>query len=182
MNTFTFVRHGQSQGNLDKVIVGITDVPLTDYGISQAREVALSLASKSFDIIFCSNLFRARQTADEIIKYHSSVPFIVDKRLAERNYGIFENVPYDKINNDVDGSQFWDTEKNIIVKDAETFLEYYTKIKSFFDEINNSYKNKKILIITHGGVNRIIKYMQEQKHKNLISENIANTLFYDFTL
>lgn len=51
MNKFTFVRHAQSQANLEGIIAGITDVKLTDEGILQAKEVAKILSTKQFDLL-----------------------------------------------------------------------------------------------------------------------------------
>ena len=68
------VRHGQSianskgikQGNRDEWI----DTPLTKKGIEQARKVAEKLKDEDINIIYSSDLKRARQTAEEINKFH----------------------------------------------------------------------------------------------------------------
>lgn len=86
------------------------------------------------------------------------------------------------MNFDLQGKLFWDTKANVYIKDAQTFEEYLNQVKSFFDEINKKYDNKKILIITHGGIHRIITYLKETSHTNLISNHIQNTNYYDFEL
>ncbi len=57
-------RHGQTDWNKADKICGITDVELTDKGREQAKELAEKCAAKGdIDIIICSPLKRARDTA-----------------------------------------------------------------------------------------------------------------------
>ncbi len=55
----------------------------------QANDTAHMLRNSSFDVIFCSPLKRAKQTA-EIINKNRGLIIIYDDRLRERNYGEFE--------------------------------------------------------------------------------------------
>lgn len=56
------IRHGQSTGNLGKVYVGQTDVPLTDEGIRQAQSIRPVLETFTFDRVYTSDLQRAIDT------------------------------------------------------------------------------------------------------------------------
>ena len=57
-----FVRHGQSQANLDKNFAGQTDAKLTELGKTQAEAIRPSLADISFGKVYSSDLSRAHDT------------------------------------------------------------------------------------------------------------------------
>ena len=60
------VRHGASTGNGPAILIGHSDHPLTPAGEAQARAVAARLATLGPMSIVCSDLPRARATADLI--------------------------------------------------------------------------------------------------------------------
>ena len=55
------MRHGESAANAERLVTGASNVPLTEVGIEQAREVGKSLSSH-YDIAFSSTLFRSQKT------------------------------------------------------------------------------------------------------------------------
>ena len=61
---FYLVRHGQSEGNAREIILGHTDLGLTELGLRQAECTADALAAVEFDRIYSSDLLRAMQTAE----------------------------------------------------------------------------------------------------------------------
>lgn len=89
MGTLVFLRHGQSQWNLENRFTGWSDVPLTDRGQADAHVTAGTLKDFSFDVAFTSRLQRAHRTMDIILGELGSadVPVTVDSALNERHYG-----------------------------------------------------------------------------------------------
>lgn len=61
------IRHGESESNLHGTYTGWADVPLTAKGVEDAKETGKILANIPFDIIFTSDLIRAKQTAQSAI-------------------------------------------------------------------------------------------------------------------
>ena len=59
-------RHSQTDWNLKRKIQGKSDIALNETGIEQAKEVAKKLSNEPIDLIICSPLIRARQTAEII--------------------------------------------------------------------------------------------------------------------
>lgn len=89
MGTLVFLRHGQSQWNLENRFTGWSDVPLTDRGQADARVTAGVLKDFSFDLGFTSRLQRAHRTMDIILGEigRADLPVTVDSALNERHYG-----------------------------------------------------------------------------------------------
>lgn len=85
-----FVRHGQSEANVLKVISNRGLVhPLTELGRQQAAQLAQSLAAVPIAKIYVSPLLRAWQTA-EIVSAALNLPFEIADALREPDCGIAE--------------------------------------------------------------------------------------------
>jgi broad specificity phosphatase PhoE len=85
-----FVRHGQSEANVLKVISNRGLIhPLTDLGRQQAAQLAQSLAPIPIAKIYTSPLLRAIETA-EIVSAVLGLPFELADALREPDCGIME--------------------------------------------------------------------------------------------
>ena len=81
--------HGQTQWNLLKKVQEKADIELNEKGIQQVEETRDSLKNEKIDLILCSPLKRAIQTA-EIINQERNYKMIIDERVSERDF--FERV------------------------------------------------------------------------------------------
>ena len=117
MNIFV-VRHGQTEWNVMKKMQGSADIELNEKGLSQASDTADMLRDLAFDIIFCSPLKRAKQTA-EIINDDRGLNIIFDERLRERNYGEFEGTSKSSF----DYNEFWSYQKNMKYRKCSRFFQ-----------------------------------------------------------
>jgi broad specificity phosphatase PhoE len=150
MNIFV-VRHGQTNWNVMKKMQGSADIELNEKGLSQANDTAAMLKDSAFDIIFCSPLKRARQTA-EIINNDRGLNIIFDERLRERNYGEFEGTNKSSF----DYNEFWSYQKNKKYGKAENVQEFFNRIYDFLDDITSKEYNN-LLIVCHAGVEKAIE-------------------------
>lgn len=166
MNIY-FMRHGETDWNKARRIQGSTDIPLNENGISLAEKVAEKINEEGlkFDIIFSSQLQRARKTAD-IMNTYSKTQIVVDSRIKEFLFGKAEGATYDDLRNDPKfGSLknwFLDPENYHAELDAESYESFFGRIKAFLeDQIEpNEKKYKNVLIVCHGGVVRgLLKVM-----------------------
>lgn len=164
------VRHGQTDWNVQRKIQGRTDNPLNEVGKSQAYETKKLLKNEKIDLIICSNLKRAQQTA-EIINESRNIPIKYDDRIIEISYGENEG----KSASEFDYEGIWDIDKDIKYKDAENVKELIKRIYSFLDEIKE-YDEKNILLVTHNGVCRVINtyFNGIPEDKNFIKLGIKN--------
>ena len=93
MKTIYFMRHGQTDWNIQRRLQGQADIPLNETGIAQAREAGERFvrAGLTFDTVISSPLDRAVETA----ALASGVPrerIRREPRLAELGYGQYEGV------------------------------------------------------------------------------------------
>lgn len=86
---FYYVRHGQTDWNLNKRLQGNADIALNETGIAQAHDAKDKMAGISISTICCSPLMRARKTAD-IINTVLNCPIVEIAELKECNFGEHE--------------------------------------------------------------------------------------------
>ena len=84
------IRHAQSEANAKGIQQGQEiDSPLTKLGKSQAKKLANRLKDEKIDLIYSSDLNRAKETAKEINRFHD-LDIKYDKRIRELAKG--ENI------------------------------------------------------------------------------------------
>ena len=140
-------RHGQTEWNLLKKLQSKTNIELNETGVEQAKKIKEKLKNTNIDIIICSPLKRAIQTA-EIINEERNLPIILDNRISERDFGEFEG----KFDTEFDLDSFWNYKQNVMYNRAENISDFFNRIYSFLNDIQEKYKEKRILIVSHLGV------------------------------
>lgn len=163
-------RHGQTDWNIEKRIQGRTDIELNNKGIEQAYQTRENLKNEKIDLIICSPLKRAKQTAD-IINIDRNIPIFYDERLLEICYGENEG----RLHNDFDYDGFWNIINTHEYKDAENVNDFIKRVYNFLEDIKK-YKEENILIVTHNGVCRAINtyFNGIPKDNNIINLGIEN--------
>jgi len=149
-----FVRHGQTDFNLNKVIAGQFDVLLNEKGIAQAKQTAIDLKEIKFDLCFCSPLMRAKQTCAEILVYHDNLQPVYDDRLKARYYGKLQQQPSNVLTFNRWQAGKFETETKAL--EIESIMDVYKRVASFFDELNKKYSHKNILVVAHSCIGRIV--------------------------
>lgn len=94
------VRHGRTAYNSQARLQGQVDIPLDDVGRWQARTAAaLLLARHEPTAIVTSDLSRAHETASFLARA-SSLDLVVDPRLRERSFGVWEGLTGEDLRRD----------------------------------------------------------------------------------
>ncbi len=150
-NEFFFLRHGQADSNVKRIIGSHKDTKkytshLTVKGKADVKKTAEVIAKKKIDIIISSPLARTSETA-KIVQSVTKAKIIYNKELVDINPGIFMFKPE---------SQYEDYFKNDTEKfdtstpNGENWNGVKQRMASTFSEINKKFNNKKILIVSHG--------------------------------
>jgi len=148
-------RHGQTDWNVLEKIQGQTDIELNDVGKQQAEETSKLIKNENINLIITSPLKRAKETA-QIINKNFNVTIIEDNRLMERKFGQNEGLTKNTIKklkeNNPEMKEIWNYNKNIDCNGIETMHDFCNRIYEFLDDASIRYKDKNILLVTHGGV------------------------------
>lgn len=159
-------RHGQTQWNAENKVCGRTDLPLTEEGIAQAKILAQKATELELDLIIASPMLRARQTAGAVAD-RLGIPVIVDERLIEQDYGIFEGV------NRRDPG-FLENKSHFAFRypGGESMMDVAHRVYGLLEDVKREYDGKNVLLVCHGGVCRII---------NTYFEDMTNSEFFHYS-
>jgi len=185
----TFVRHGETSLNVQKLIQGHTDTPLSETGINQAECLGKSIADVKFTKAYASDLCRAKRTAELILKHSQNpVTIVEDNRLRERSYGEMEGKYFQILIDEAakNGAKMWE----YTPKGAESFPQFVGRARSAFEDLckdvekSNAEEPDNYLIVTHGGwlttlfrdwFSRNDKYILKNDHQAQIIRLSHNT-------
>ena len=133
--------HGTTTDNENHISSGWSDVVLSELGIKQGKELTLLTEDKQFDVVFCSDLKRAVDSAQ--ITWSDKYCIIQDARLRECNYGDFNG----KSSDVVEPMQM----KSITtpLPNGESYEMVKERISSFLDDLKKKYDGKTIAIVAH---------------------------------
>jgi 2,3-bisphosphoglycerate-dependent phosphoglycerate mutase len=153
----TFLRHGESVGNLENRFQGHADFPLTGTGRAQAHALAerWQAEGRTFDQVFSSPLSRARETA-EIVCATLSAPLELDPEWMEINNGLLAGLSDQEANQAVPRPQFM-TPYTRFGSTGESRWELYLRagraIQRILDRAPGCY-----LVLAHGGILNMTMY------------------------
>lgn len=161
------VRHGQVPHNALNQY-NASDESLTDLGIRQATQLRNKIRDINFDIIICSPLKRAKQTA-EIININNN-KIIYDDRLKERDCGDLSGKSLEATNRE----EYWNYYTNIQYGTSENIQEFFNRIYDFLDELKGK-QYKSVLIVAHSGVSKAFSgYFEEIQDGKFLSRGLKN--------
>lgn len=152
MNLYV-VRHGKTIWNEKRKVQGITDIPLTDEGRLETRELVPLVKKLNIDIVISSPLSRTIETAQILVE--SKLPINTDDRIKERDWGMNEGANIDE----VDKWDCWDVVLNTKVQNIECIQDFMYRVSEFIEDIKIRYKDKNVLVVTHSAVSRVIHYL-----------------------
>jgi alpha-ribazole phosphatase len=157
MTKVILIRHGETLWNVEMKYQGHCDVALTEKGIKQAELAADSLAKESISAVYASDLCRAFVTAESIANKHDLQVATIPE-LREINFGQWEGLAYDKINNqwsDIMAKLFTHPDE-IQIPDGETFREVKERATIALSTLIKKHPNETIVVVSHGGTIRTI--------------------------
>lgn len=158
MQKIFLVRHGQDQDNLNKILNGRRNLPLTGLGQKQAALVGKKLKNENIELIYTSPLKRTLETASIIARMLDLPKPIKEKLLIEREFGILTGKPVKEIPKYSKKILATDRVNYFLeAKDAETFPKLYKRAKLVLQKIKNLEPNKNVLLVTHGDLGKMIR-------------------------
>lgn len=171
MSYFYYTRHGQTVWNVANKICGASDVPLTEKGIEQAKELGKKIIDEKIKIdeIIYSPLERASETARYISEI-TGIPMRVEERLREQSFGKYEGTARN-------GEEFQDAKKHFInsYEGGETMLHLAQRIYNLIDDIKKEADHKVYLLVAHNGISRVIhSYFNDMTNEEYAGFGIRN--------
>ena len=151
------IRHGQVAGFDQPRYNGQTDVALTDFGVEQYHRIRERLADTKISACYTSDLTRCTIGADIICRALGIEP-VARRELRELNIGVWEGLTWQDIR--TTWPEGWqarlDDLVNYRVPQGENLLDVEKRVMPVINDIVERHKGQEVLVVGHGGVNRII--------------------------
>lgn len=146
------IRHGETEMGKNRLIASKIE-PLNKSGKIQAITTGKKVRQLDINMVFSSPIKRVIDTL-HLFNLDKEIPVFIDKRLEERNMGIYEGVSFD----DLDWKEFWGYHSEKKYPKLESMKSVYERTSNFLNEITRKYYDKNILLVTHGGIKRAIDW------------------------
>ena len=178
-----FVRHGQTVWNVEKRFQGLSDSPLTELGITQAKLLGEKLKDIKFNKFYSTSLKRAYDTANYIKGNRKQKVEIFDD-FVEISMGDMEGIKQEDFKKlypeQVKNFFFNQLEYDPSSFGGESFLEVRERVirgLNKFIELNKNYE--RVLVVSHGAtLKTLLHYISGKDISTLSDEAIPKNTSY----
>lgn len=171
-----FVRHGQTIWNVEKRFQGLSDSPLTELGITQAKLLGEKLKDIKFDKFYSTSLKRAYDTANYIKGNRKQKVEIFDD-FVEISMGDMEGIKQEDFKKlypeQVKNFFFNQLEYDPSSFGGESFLEVRERVirgLNKFIELNKNYE--RVLVVSHGATLKTLLHYISGKDISTLSDEV----------
>ena len=137
----TYFVHGTTIDNEKHRATGHAPGELSELGKQQCIKLKELIKDKRFDVVFCSDLKRAVESANLI--FGDTVGIVQDKRLREVDYGNLTGTD----SKTVDETILEHIEEEF--PNGESYKDVEKRIRTFLDDLAANYQNKNVAIVAH---------------------------------
>ncbi len=139
----TYFVHGTTTDNEQDLGTGWLPGELSELGIEQARELGNQVADQQFDVVFCSDLKRAVDSAE--LGFGKKYKIIQDERIRECNYGAMNGKSVSLFKNEM--NKYVDSS----FPQGESYGDVEVRMRSLVKSFKLEYEGKHIAIVAHQG-------------------------------
>ncbi|MCU4535645.1 histidine phosphatase family protein [Acinetobacter bereziniae] len=162
------LRHGET--TLSHTLRGSTDDDLTELGWQQMQQSIFldqNSVQTQWDYVFSSPLKRCAQFAQSFSQ-QVRIPLMQDQRLQEIHFGDWEGISVQQIYTDSPEllANFWQYPTRFTPPNAEKYLDFQSRINQALYSIQQhmlASNSQTALVVTHGGVIKLLKCMALQQ-------------------
>lgn len=155
MTQFYFLRHAESQANLDGILAGcIPGVALSPRGRRQSLKIAKTLADVEFRAIYSSPLERALQTVRPLARTIGKRIRISDSFM-EMDYGSWSGRSLASLKSEALWKRVQREPSKVTFPGGESFRATERRVLRGIKEISKAHPQGKVLVVSHGDPIRI---------------------------
>ena len=164
---------------------GHSDSALSEKGLLQARLLGKRMARMKFDALYSSDSGRAQHTARHVAEA-TGHQIIVEPRLRERNFGVFEGCTREEMESKYpdDYARFKSRDQQFAMPRGESGLAFRQRAIDCMNEIVARHPQQLVVVVTHGLVLDVFYRLamgiapEERRIHDLVNAGI-NRLLYD---
>lgn len=155
--TLILVRHGRVEGY--KRLIGHTDPPLDNEGISTLRNTAVKLDNTEIHALYSSDLVRS-VTSAEIIGDGRGLKPVALPALRELYMGLWDGITVSEVMEKHPGaiSKWWEDPSVFRTPEGESLGDLRARVVPEMNSILERHKGETVCVVAHGGVNRVVLF------------------------
>lgn len=176
------VRHGETRFNAEHRYLGALDPDLNAKGIAQALDLHAALPMH-LDVLICSPLARARQTADLVCKGRGMEP-IVDVAFRERHVGVFEGLTQDEARTRF--PDLWARNITRVWDEApiggESIAAVVDRVTQALRRLAQDHADRTVALVAHGFVAKVIRAASMADYSDFFAWQLPNGAVFEVDL
>jgi probable phosphoglycerate mutase len=145
------VRHAESEANAGGYFASQSDSPLSEKGQRQALSLATFLSATAIDVVYSSDLSRAKATAAPVAAALGQEVHVTEV-LRERHMGVFTGMSFEDAKR-----KYPDIWHRLVVRDplvappgGETHVDLAARVSGFLSSLLSKHRGRVLLLVSHG--------------------------------
>lgn len=149
------IRHGQTDWNQERRIMGRLPIPLNKTGKKESELLASALSEIKIDAIYTSPLMRTLQTA-RILARNQALKVNHAHELAEIDYGEWVGKTFDEVSREKNFITYHKTPKHAQAPGGEKMTAVYERAVSLVEKIRKAHVKGRVVLVSHADVIKAI--------------------------
>lgn len=150
------IRHGQTDWNVERKVMGRSPIPLNTTGRAQARSLAKGLKDIPIHAIYTSPTKRTMQTAQILMKGRETVPFMQEEGLTEIEYGQWVGSNINDLLPSAEFQAYLKRPLEFSIPGGETVTGAMQRAVAVVEKIRSSHADQRVAAFSHADVIRAI--------------------------
>lgn len=147
------VRHGQTDWNIERRVMGHLSIPLNATGRAQAKALAKGLKEVPIDAVYTSLQQRACETAKIFLKDRDSTPLVEDGSFSEINYGDWVNRLFSEVS---ELEKYFAKPTTVAIPNGENLFDVQKRAVSAIEKIREKHEGGRVMAISHADVIKLV--------------------------
>jgi phosphoserine phosphatase len=149
------IRHGQTEWNRERKVMGSLPIPLNEHGRQQAETMRGLLQNTELTAFYTSPIQRAVETA-HIIRGERDCEVVEASAVGEIDYGEWVGKSFEEL---IDHEQFkvyFTNPAQSQPPEGETLKDAKARAVSFVDQLRKKHETGRVVVVTHADVIKIL--------------------------
>ena len=143
-----FVRHGETDWNRSRRIMGRQEIGLNETGRFQSLALKQALKGFPVDALYTSPILRARETAD-ILSEERPVRPVDDERLVEVDYGDWVGKTFAEVRETPGYVPYFKRLDSPVAPGGETLYQVRDRMLDFLRDLKERHADQTVLVASH---------------------------------
>ena len=144
------MRHGETEANVEQILMGREDSPFTEAGRKHPLQVARHLRDRRLACVYSSPMARAQRTAALVVESRAEpIPVYIETAIAEIDAGEFTGLSFEEVRRRIpDGLILGEFR----YPGGESWAEVQARAVAFVKALEPRHPSAAVLLVTHAGV------------------------------